>query len=221
MATIICPACGRSVSGDSLYCPHCGKYLRENSTVTYQVIDDDEELTNVEEGTPVISGYDVMVVDYITTEYVAQNALIAVLECTRREAQSILASLPAYLYTDIEKDAAVYIAEKLRVNGVFVALYDPDGECTYYTPNSFTTPVPTDLNNVSKDPWMSVLPTLFLVNALRPRRVTYTVNPFNPMNNLFSPFRMNVSTPRRQSAPRNSVPGRGMKPGSSRGPFKR
>ena len=210
MAEIICPKCGRPVTIDALYCPYCGQHLKEDDNVTYEVVDDDDSVA-------VVSGYDVMVVDYSCTAYVAENALIAVLGCTGKEAQSILSSLPAYLYTDIEKDAAVYIAEKLRVNGVRVAVYDPDGECTYYTPGSYDKPLPVNLNNVSRDPWMSVLPTLVLMNALRPRRVTYTVSPFN----MFSPFRMAVNTPRRQSAPRNSVPGRGMKPGSSRGPFKR
>jgi hypothetical protein len=82
--------------------------------------------------------------------------------------------------------------------------------------------IDTALDQIRKDPFFSIIPEIILLNALMPRRTYYNARPqYNPFfgGSFFSPFRMNINTPRRQSAPRNSVPNfGGRSPGSSRGP---
>ena len=224
MALIKCPECGKEVSDTCDVCIHCGYRLKpvNPDAVTYTVVDDDDVyLSNVNsEGTEVRSGYDVMLVDYRDAYTVTASRLQKTLDCSLTDAKNLLNSLPAYLYTDIDEETAVYIARSLQNSGMRVAVYDPDGECTYYAPSNYSKPLPNYTTSMSRTPWFNILPEVLLLNALMPRRTVYynprpQVNPF--FGGLFTPFKVN--TPRRQSAPRNSVPNfRSGRPGNSRGP---
>ena len=225
MALIKCPECGKEVSDTCDVCIHCGYRLKpvNPDAVTYKVVDDDDlTLADLNGGsTQVRSGYDVMLVDYRDPYAITAQRLQNSLACSLSEARSILDSLPAYLYTDVDQESALYIARTLQSGGMRVALYDPEGRCTYYAPQNYSRPVPNTTSAI-RNPFFSIIPEIILLNALMPRRTYYNARPqYNPFfgGNFFSPFRMNINTPRRQSAPRNSVPNfGGRSPGSSRGP---
>ncbi|MBR0462052.1 MAG: LD-carboxypeptidase [Erysipelotrichaceae bacterium] len=131
MALIRCPECGREVSELATECIHCGFPLVEKEELVSIV----DNLTPVTEET--IEAYDVMLVDYGDSKFRTASNLRSLLDITYKEAYSILATLPCYIYNDIPQGDAEYIARKLMNMNMRVAVYDPVGNVRYYEPPKY------------------------------------------------------------------------------------
>ncbi|MBR2577636.1 MAG: hypothetical protein IKE38_01775, partial [Erysipelotrichaceae bacterium] len=113
-------------------CIHCGCPLRANEEELVSIVDN---LTPVSEEE--IEAYDVMLVDYDDSKFATATSLKKLLDITYKEAYSILATLPCYIYNDIPQSDAEYIARKLMNMNMRVAVYDPVGNVRYYEPPKY------------------------------------------------------------------------------------
>ena len=215
MAKIICPVCETAVSSSERFCPNCGIRLDLNDTVTYEVKEenDDAALSSLQpEQAPVHTGYDLLLFAF-TGGITAKSALLAELLATSRyRSNQILHALPTYLYTDIGEEEALSLGEMLEVHGFCSLVIDPYGKKTVFLPEGYRGNASGIYIPRHRLAWLDTIPS----QSRRRRLMKQEKNVFSFLFPL-----LKISTPRRQSAPRNSSPSyRSRKPGTSRGPMK-
>lgn len=183
MALIKCPECGKDVSNTVEYCIHCGFKLvtpaskMTSTTTTYKVNDDEETILNNDLTTATVrNGYDVLLTAYSGTMNNATRVITNILNCSKEDAQSLLQNIPAYLYTDLEYNEAVNLCRLLQNEGMYINLIDPLGKSISYQPfSSNPININTNYNNVSRDPFFDILPSLLLANSIR-RMTSRSIN---------------------------------------------
>lgn len=197
MVLINCPECGREVSDQASECIHCGYPLKVNieESVTTNLVDISSE--------QVIEAYDVMLVDYGDLKFTTANNLRKFLGITYKEAYSLLATLPSYIYNDIPQADAEYIARKLMNMNMRIAVYDPVGNVRYYEPPRYlnrplpvVAPMPRVKRIVKPNPIIHHMP----YPAASPFNI-YTYND-GPKKNPSKPYK----TPTHSSAKKGPTP---------------
>lgn len=158
MAMIQCPECKQEISDQATVCPHCGYPVKEKAmaevaaeisgkstaeveaeaqTVSSSSSASTQTVSSTVSSSTQIEAYDVLLVEYENSKSSTVSDLMSFLKVSLSEAESIVNSVPCYLYDDIEKEDAEKIARLLQNCGMRIAVYDPVGNVRYYEPAAY------------------------------------------------------------------------------------